>query len=565
MTVSPLGRLPVRAAEDVARVRQSLRLVAARLGFDEFGQVQIATGTSELARLLLTAGGGELILSLAGSRPRRLVLELAVSDRVHFLERTAGAPELIAARRLIGGPIDAGEEEAAATFSRLLPAAAPVGGVDGLRELLEQVQGERYDELQTQNEELLRALEQLQARDAELAALNAELEETNRGVLALYNELDDRAEAVRQASEERSRFLSNVTHELRTPLSSILALSRLLLTGDGRGVDEEQATQIKYIQKSAQDLYDFVSDLLDIAKFEAGKTQVHPSDFEIRDLFGALRGMFRPLATDPAVKLTFVHDAFPTLHTDEGKLGQILRNLISNALKFTEHGRVEVAGTYDKATRTATFTVTDTGIGIAPEDLSRIFDEFAQVTRGGDRSERGTGLGLPLSRTLATVLGGELTAESEPGRGSTFKLTVPIAYRPPSAHAGPALRALVVDDDAISRYVVKEQLERLGWSVIEAANGEMGFALLQEGAADVAVIDLLMPGTSGFELLARLREDPSLRRIPVAVRTSVPVAEIDRGAVRSAVGVFSKDDNTVEPLVRALLAAVDSAAAVETA
>lgn len=565
MTVSPLGRLPVRAAEDVARVRQSLRLVAARLGFDEFGQVQIATGTSELARLLLTAGGGELILSLAGSRPRRLVLELAVSDRVHFLERTAGAPELIAARRLIGGPIDAGEEEAAATFSRLLPAAAPVGGVDGLRELLEQVPGERYDELQTQNEELLRALEQLQARDAELAALNAELEETNRGVLALYNELDDRAEAVRQASEERSRFLSNVTHELRTPLSSILALSRLLLTGDGRGVDEEQATQIKYIQKSAQDLYDFVSDLLDIAKFEAGKTQVHPSDFEIRDLFGALRGMFRPLATDPAVKLTFVHDAFPTLHTDEGKLGQILRNLISNALKFTEHGRVEVAGTYDKATRTATFTVTDTGIGIAPEDLSRIFDEFAQVTRGGDRSERGTGLGLPLSRTLATVLGGELTAESEPGRGSTFKLTVPIAYRPPSAHAGPALRALVVDDDAISRYVVKEQLERLGWSVIEAANGEMGFALLQEGAADVAVIDLLMPGTSGFELLARLREDPSLRRIPVAVRTSVPVAEIDRGAVRSAVGVFSKDDNTVEPLVRALLAAVDSAAAVETA
>ena len=175
------------------------------------------------------------------------------------------------------------------------------------------------------------------------------MEDTNRGVVALYAELDERAEQLRRASELKSRFLSNMSHEFRTPLNSILALSRLLMDRTDGPLTVEQERQVTYIRRSAESLTELVNDLLDLAKVEAGKLEIRPSYFTIGELFGALRGVMKPLQQNDAVDLIFedVTDC-PPLFTDEAKLAQILRNLISNALKFTERGEVRVAAAFDQ-------------------------------------------------------------------------------------------------------------------------------------------------------------------------------------------------------------------------
>src|SRR5918994_4818987 len=202
-----------------------------------------------------------------------------------------------------------------------------------------------FAELQQQNQELLRTLDELHMRQEELTRLNAELEDTNRGVVALYAELDEKAEQLQRANELKTRFLSSMGHEFRTPVNSILALSRLLLERTDGELTQEQEKQVTFIRQAAQDLSNLVNDLLDLAKVEAGKIAVRPEEFEVADLFATLRGLFRPLVI-PEVTLVFDEpDGIPPLYTDEGKISQILRNFISNALKFTECGQVRVSAT----------------------------------------------------------------------------------------------------------------------------------------------------------------------------------------------------------------------------
>ena len=268
--------------------------------------------------------------------------------------------------------------------------------------------------------------EQLAAREAELERLRQELAETNRGVVALYAELDERAADLRRASDSKSRFLSNVSHELRTPIASVINLGRLLLEEPlGTPLDAEHQKQLGFIVRAGESLLSMVTELLDLARIEAGKIAVNPGPVVVADVMTSLRGLIRPLMTRPEVTLV-IEDADPSLgiETDEGRLSQILRNLLTNAVKFTERGevRASVAPEADGWTR---FTVSDTGIGIAAEDQERIFVEFEQVAGPLQRRARGIGLGLPLSRQLARLLGGELTLESTPGHGSTFTLRLP--------------------------------------------------------------------------------------------------------------------------------------------
>ncbi|QCI10640.1 histidine kinase [Pseudomonas putida] len=258
-------------------------------------------------------------------------------------------------------------------------------------------------------------------------ALRAELEETNQGVLALYAELDLQAEQLRQASDLKSRFLSYMSHEFRTPLGSILSITSLLADELDGPLSEEQHRQVAFVSTATRELSDMVDDLLDLAKIEAGRITISPAWFDMFDLFAALRGMFRPIVDATAVDLIFEEPVgLPRLFTDDKKLAQILRNFISNALKFTTRGEVRVSAQLVEAGNIR-FAVSDTGIGIAPELLGTLFEDFAQVDSPLQKRLRGTGLGLSLCKRFATLLGGEVGVHSEPGTGSSFFVTIPLA------------------------------------------------------------------------------------------------------------------------------------------
>lgn len=266
----------------------------------------------------------------------------------------------------------------------------------------------------------------LAAAEAENAALRAELAETNQGVVALYAELDDNALQLKEASELKSRFLSYMSHEFKTPLGSIRSLARILMDRLDGPLSEEQERQVKFIQDAATELTDMVGDLLDLAKVEAGRVTISPAWFEMVDLFSALRGMFKPILSSDSVSLIFEEPvAVPAIYTDDKKLSQILRNFISNALKFTTEGEVRVTARLIDGDRVR-FAVADTGIGIESRYLEAIFQDFVQVDAPIQKKYRGTGLGLSLSRKLALVLGGDVDVTSVVGQGSTFAVTIPV-------------------------------------------------------------------------------------------------------------------------------------------
>jgi signal transduction histidine kinase len=290
--------------------------------------------------------------------------------------------------------------------------------------------------------ERLRA--ELVARDAELARLRKELAETNSGVLALYAELEAQAEALRRASDLKSSFLSNVSHELRTPIASVINLSRLLLDEElgGGKLDAEQRRQVGYIARAGETLLEMVNSLLDLARIEAGRMEVLVRPLLVGEVLSTLRGMFRPLVTRQDVSLVIEEpETRLTMHSDEGKLAQILRNLVGNALKFTEHGEVRLQTSAEP--EWISFIVSDTGIGIPDEDLERVFREFEQVPNALQAAAKGVGLGLPLSRSLAELLGGTLTVTSAPGEGSRFTLRLPMVLQPARPAPGETVEAAV--------------------------------------------------------------------------------------------------------------------------
>ncbi|WPN49570.1 MULTISPECIES: sensor histidine kinase [unclassified Pseudomonas] len=268
---------------------------------------------------------------------------------------------------------------------------------------------------------------QIARLQSEATALREELDETNQGVLALYAELDTQAEQLRQASDLKSRFLSYMSHEFRTPLGSILSIASLLSDELDGPLSPEQHKQVAFVSTSARELSDMVDDLLDLAKIEAGRITISPAWFDMFDLFAALRGMFRPIVDTSAVDLIFEEPVgLPRLYTDDKKLAQILRNFISNSLKFTTHGEVRVSARLEDATHVR-FAVTDTGIGIAQQLHGALFEDFSQVDSPLQKRLRGTGLGLSLCKRFAGLLGGEVGVQSAPGVGSTFFVIIPLA------------------------------------------------------------------------------------------------------------------------------------------
>ena len=541
--------MEVGSEHDVVLARQRARTIAAALKFDVQGQTRIATAVSEIVRNAYQYGrGGAVDFEIDSSLEKMFVISVRDEGRGipnldeilggKYISSTGMGLGMIGAKRLLDrfevqtekgkGTVVTLGKNIPVKFSRLGETE-----LDKLMAGLERKPSENpYEELEQQNKELLRTLDELRSRQAELAQLNRELDETNRGVVALYAELNDKADFLQRASELKSHFLSNMSHEFRTPLNSILALSQILMDHMDGELTAEQERQVTFIRRSAQDLTDLVNDLLDLAKVEAGKVTIRPTAFTVESLFGALRGMLRPLLSqNSSVSLIFEDSAdIPELCTDEAKVSQVLRNFISNALKFTERGEVRVSARtgHDE---TVVFSVADTGIGIAPGDEVRIFEEWEQVEGKLQKTAKGTGLGLPLSRKLTQLLGGDVYVKSQLGVGSTFFASIPLRYQGATEAVyvpdvkreldASKLPVLVVEDNREALFIYDKYLKGTEFQVVPAQDLKEAQRALQEFKPIAIVLDVLLQGEHSWQLLQDLKQNDATRQIPVFVVTVV--------------------------------------------
>jgi signal transduction histidine kinase/CheY-like chemotaxis protein len=543
-----LLRVEIRYEHDVVLARQRARQVASALKFDTQDQTRIATAVSEIARNAFQYGGGGLV-EFRIDKGGDSALTISVGDKGRgignlgeildgkYVSQTGMGLGILGAKRLMDffHVETAPGKGTTITLRKLLPSKSPSFAKKDLDSLLSTFETRAphnpYEELQQQNKELLNTLDELRARQAELAQLNQELDETNRGVVALYAELDDKADFLQRASELKSHFLSNMSHEFRTPLNSILALGQILIDRLDGELSAEQEKQVRFIRNSAQNLLDLVNDLLDLAKVEAGKVTIRPSHFSVNAMFAALRGMLRPLLIqNSSVKLVFDDPAEDIeIYSDEAKVSQILRNFISNALKFTERGEVRVSVSQERDD--VHFSVTDTGIGIAEEDQERIFQEWTQVEGKLQKIAKGSGLGLPLSRKLALLLGGNVYLKSRLGLGSTFTAVIPAAFKgevdvvyvPEVKRELDASRlpVLVVEDNREALFIYEKYLKGSRFQVVPARNIEEAKASLKAFRPVAMILDVLLEGEHSWDLLRDLKQDSATRDIPIYVVTVV--------------------------------------------
>jgi signal transduction histidine kinase/CheY-like chemotaxis protein len=683
---SEILSIPLRNERDVVQARQRSRELASLLGFDNQDQIRLATATSEMARNAFRyAREPKVSFCMDLSTPQKFEIEITDSgpgirnlDQVlagRYQSKTGLGLGITGTRRLMDTfNIKTSPNGTSVKMGKLIISSAPDVTPQTIKAIQRQIKARPadspYEEIDRQNQELLKTLQELKTRQEELSQLNHELEDTNRGVVALYAELDERADYLRRASELKSSFLSNVSHEFRTPLNSIISLSRLLLERLDGDLTADQEMQVRYIESSAKNLQEMVNDLLDLAKVEAGKIKIRVKSFTVEDLFSALKGMLKPLLADnTSVELNFQQTSdIPSLRTDDGKVSQILRNFISNAIKFTPQGEVSVfASMSDK--QTVIFEVRDTGIGIAEEHHETIFKEFSQIDNPLQDRFRGTGLGLPLCRKLALLLGGSVWVSSEIGKGSSFFTEIPMSYRGeaealdaelpvPEFHRAPVLliednaesvslmesylrdseyqligvdsadraqawlarqrpvaivadvylhgspswglikqirnndeslpiivmsvhdegqramaegvnsffrkpisreallrelrmltnktkpfKILLVDDNEVSRYILRELLDRPWLDLVEARSGSEALKMVAEQQPDALVLDLLMPDVNGWEVLNELRSHPQTAELPVFIYTSKTLSEAERKQLEPLCsGIIRKDD-----------------------
>ncbi|WP_444545055.1 HAMP domain-containing protein [Streptomyces djakartensis] len=426
---------------------------------------------------------------------------------------------------------------------------------------------------------------QLQERSDELQKQQAELQRSNA-------ELEEKAALLATSSQYKSEFLANMSHELRTPLNSLLILARLLSDNPDGHLSDQEVQFATTIHRSGSDLLQLINDILDLSKIEAGRMDVRPKRLPLIKLLDYVHATFRPLTIDRglAFEVAVGEDVPREMYSDEQRLQQILRNLLSNAIKFTANGRVELrvdrvqdaeqrrgsprpseagSGGVRDTDDVIAFTVSDTGIGIAPEKLPVIFEAFAQADGTTNRKYGGTGLGLSISREIAGLLGGRIVAESEPGKGSRFTLYVPVVgpghtvpqpdpedlpeppppHRPSAAGPFPAApdtedawpsptrleawtsgrpgqilagrRVLIVDDDIRNVFALTHVLGRVGMTVLYAENGREGIETLERSAeVELVLMDIMMPEMDGYETISAIRRAPRWADLPIVALTA---------------------------------------------
>ena len=433
---------------------------------------------------------------------------------------------------------------------------------------------ERSEELQRQQAELRRSNAELEEKAELLAKQNNAIEVQNAQIELARRTLEERAQELAISSRYKSVFLANMSHELRTPLNSLLVLANLLSENLDGNLTGKQVDFARTIHGAGSDLLQLINDILDLSKVEAGKMDLHPADLRLATLVEQVEATFRPMAADKGLDFdVIVHAGTPDrLYVDEQRLAQVVRNLLSNAVKFTSAGQVslsighaeevEFSGVLREASDVIAFAVSDTGVGIAKDKLDVIFEAFQQADGTTSRRFGGTGLGLSISRDIARLLGGEIRTASQPGKGSTFTLYLPVRRgarrgtltRPENGtgsaratrNGGPSVpvavsaftmgagaeagtdndplsgaRILIVDDDARSVFALTAVVERFGAEVLYAENGRTGIAALERNAGIALVLmDVMMPGLDGNATIRAIRRMPQFANLPIIALTA---------------------------------------------
>ena len=352
----------------------------------------------------------------------------------------------------------------------------------------------------------------------------------------LFKESQAKSEQLAEASKLKSQFLANMSHELRTPLNAIIGLTEMLHEDAHDLKRDEELEPLERVLRAAHHLLELINDILDLSKIEAGRMDIHIETFAITPLVDDVIATIRPVANKNGNEVIVHCPAdIGQMHADQTRLRQALLNLVSNASKFTEHGSVtvDVARVVTRGVEEITMAVSDTGIGLSAEQMGRLFQEFVQADASTTRKYGGTGLGLAISRRFCQMMGGEITVESQLGKGSTFTIRLPAMIeaakplpiirrvRPERSSMQPVKGSLilVIDDDQTVREVMARHLEREGFVVRTAAGGEEGLELAHQLHPAAITLDINMPGLDGWTVLAAIKGDPQLADIPVVLVT----------------------------------------------
>jgi signal transduction histidine kinase/CheY-like chemotaxis protein len=382
----------------------------------------------------------------------------------------------------------------------------------------------------------------------------------------LFSEIEDKSRQLAEASQHKSQFLANMSHELRTPLNAIIGVTEMLRE-DAEGLQQD-LEPLDRVLGAARHLLALINDILDLSKIEAGRMELQLETFALAPLIASVVKTIEPLAAKNANQVAVnCHGAIGVLHVDQMRLRQALLNLLSNANKFTDHGTISIDAQQreEDGRDLITISVADTGIGMTAEQMGKLFQEFSQADASTTRKYGGTGLGLAISKRFCEMMGGDITVESEPGKGSTFSIRLPrVAQseerlvtgaprlgRAQGAHSitegmeEPLI--LVVDDDATVRELVQRHLERAGFAVVAASGGREALRLVRELRPAAVTLDVMMPDLDGWTVLAAIKGDPALASIPVVLMSIVD--QKNRGYALGAA------DYLVKPVDRAKLVA----------
>jgi signal transduction histidine kinase len=440
VTSTRLGDIYVRREADIIKVRDRVRRLARELGFDSTTQIKITTAVSEVTRNIYEyAKQGAITLALAERGPD-LGLQITARDdgpgiddatlkailRGSYQSASGLGVGLAGTRKLMDEfdlQTGAGQGTRVVVIKWLPRArAAEVRtSVEDLRAALsDELDDSALEEIQRQNRDLVDILAELEEKRTELERVNTELAATNR-------ELNEANAKLRELSEMKEEFLALTTHDLRSPLTVISGVISFFTSGRLGELTPEQKNMVAMMERNAQSLIELVNDLLDASKLESGTMRLELASIDLRSLVNELRETMEPLAREKSLKMEVELPAnLPPVEADRAKLRRVLVNLVSNAIKFTSRGgRITVRGAREDGQ--VRISVSDTGVGIAPDDVKRLFDKYEQARSRATRGEKGTGLGLYITKQLVELHGGEIKVESELGKGSTFSFAIPAA------------------------------------------------------------------------------------------------------------------------------------------